>query len=58
MKKIRFEALLISGAVAGLGGAFMSMAYVSMFTKSMVQVVDLLLWLLKLWDTGLRCFPC
>ena len=36
VKKIRFEALLISGAVAGLGGAFMSMAYVSMFTKDMV----------------------
>lgn len=36
VKKIRLEALLISGAVAGLGGAFMSMAYVSMFTKDMV----------------------
>lgn len=36
VKKIRLEALLISGAVAGLGGAFMSMAYVSMFTKDMI----------------------
>ncbi len=36
VKKIRLGALLISGAIAGLGGAFMSMAYVSMFTKDMV----------------------
>ncbi len=36
VKKIRLEALLISGAISGLGGAFMSMAYVSMFTKDMV----------------------
>lgn len=35
-KKIKLEALLISGAIAGLGGAFMSMAYVSLFTKDMV----------------------
>lgn len=33
---IRTKALLISGAISGLGGAFMSMAYVSMFTKDMV----------------------
>lgn len=36
VKKIRLKALLISGAIAGLGGAFMSMAYVSMFTKDMI----------------------
>ena len=30
-------ALLISGAIAGMGGAFMSMAYVSGFTKDMVS---------------------
>lgn len=36
VKKIRLKALLISGVLAGLGGAFMSMAYVSMFTKDMV----------------------
>lgn len=36
IKKIRLQALLISGAIAGLGGAFMSMAYVSMFTKDMI----------------------
>ncbi len=33
---IRQKALLISGGLAGLGGAFMSMAYLSMFTKDMV----------------------
>ena len=33
---VRFKALLISGAIAGLGGAFMSMAYVSTFTKDMI----------------------
>lgn len=36
VKSVRLKALLISGAIAGLGGAFMSMAYVSMFTKDMV----------------------
>lgn len=36
VKKIRLKALLISGAIAGIGGAFMSMAYVSMFTKDMI----------------------
>jgi simple sugar transport system permease protein len=35
--RIRFFALLISGAIAGMGGAFMSMAYVSGFTKDMVS---------------------
>lgn len=33
---VRLKALLISGAIAGFGGAFMSMSYVSMFTKDMV----------------------
>ena len=36
-RRIRFLALLISGAIAGMGGAFMSMAYVSGFTKDMVS---------------------
>ncbi len=36
-RRIRFYALIISGAIAGLGGAFMSMAYVSGFTKDMVS---------------------
>lgn len=36
-RKIRLYALIISGAIAGLGGAFMSMAYVSGFTKDMVS---------------------
>lgn len=35
--RIRFYALLISGTIAGMGGAFMSMAYVSGFTKDMVS---------------------
>lgn len=35
-RRIRFYALLISGAIAGMGGAFMSMAYVTGFTKDMV----------------------
>jgi len=36
-RRIRLYALLISGAIAGMGGAFMSMAYVSGFTKDMVS---------------------
>lgn len=36
VKLIKMKALLISGAIAGIGGAFMSMAYVSMFTKDMI----------------------
>lgn len=36
-RRIQFQALLISGAIAGIGGAFMSMAYVSGFTKDMVS---------------------
>lgn len=35
--KTRLIALLISGGIAGMGGAFMSMAYLSMFTKDMVS---------------------
>lgn len=36
VNNIRQTALLISGGLAGLGGAFMSMAYLSMFTKDMI----------------------
>ena len=36
VKGVRLKALLISGAIAGFGGVFMSMSYVSMFTKDMV----------------------
>ena len=36
-RRIRFLALLISGAIAGMGGAFMYMAYVSGFTKDLVS---------------------
>ncbi|NLM12018.1 MAG: ABC transporter permease [Clostridiaceae bacterium] len=36
VKSIRQKALIISGALAGCGGAFMSMAYLSMFTKDMI----------------------
>jgi len=36
-RRIRFYALLISGAIAGMGGSFMSMAYVTGFTKDMVS---------------------
>ncbi|TAH64703.1 MAG: ABC transporter permease [Anaerolineaceae bacterium] len=36
VKVVRLKALLISGAIAGFGGAFMSMSYVSMFTKDMI----------------------
>lgn len=36
-RRIRLYALMISGAIAGMGGAFMSMAYVSGFTKDMVS---------------------
>jgi len=35
--KIKVIALLISGALAGLGGAFMSMGYVSWFSRDMVS---------------------
>jgi len=35
--KTRLIALLISGGIAGMGGAFMSMAYLSMFTKDMIS---------------------
>lgn len=35
--KTRLIALLASGGIAGMGGAFMSMAYLSMFTKDMIS---------------------
>lgn len=35
--KVKFVALLISGMLAGLGGAFMSMGYVSTFSRDMVS---------------------
>ncbi|MDD3169427.1 MAG: ABC transporter permease [Eubacteriales bacterium] len=35
--KTRLVALLMSGGIAGMGGAFMSMAYLSMFTKDMIS---------------------
>lgn len=34
--KIRLQALIISSIMTGVGGAFMSMSYVSMFTEDMV----------------------
>lgn len=34
--KVKFTALLISGLLAGFGGAFMSMGYVSTFSRDMV----------------------
>lgn len=34
--KYKYLSLMIAGALAGLGGAFMSMGYVSFFTKGMV----------------------
>ena len=37
VNKTRLIALLVSGGIAGMGGAFMSMAYLSMFTKDMVS---------------------
>ncbi len=36
VEKTRYLALAISGALAGLGGAFMSMGYVSYFTRDMI----------------------
>ena len=36
-RRIRLYALIISGVIAGMGGAFMSMAYVSGFTKDMIS---------------------
>lgn len=36
VKRIQFIALLIGGAVASLGGAYMSMGYLSNFSKNMV----------------------
>lgn len=36
VKKIRFIAFTISGAIAGIGGAFMSMGYVQLFSRDMV----------------------
>jgi simple sugar transport system permease protein len=35
VKKIKFIALTISGVLAGLGGAYMSMGYMSMFQRNM-----------------------
>ncbi len=35
--RTRLIALLASGGIAGMGGAFMSMAYLSMFTKDMIS---------------------
>lgn len=36
VKRVQFIALCISGILAGCGGAFMSMGYLSMFTRDMV----------------------
>lgn len=35
VKKIQYQALVLSGIMAGLGGAFMSMGYVSWFSQNM-----------------------
>ena len=37
MDRIQYTALTISGILAGLGGAFMTMGYLSIFTKGMVS---------------------
>lgn len=36
VRKIQFIALCLSGLLAGFGGAFMSMGYLSMFTRDMI----------------------
>ena len=36
VRKVQFIALCLSGLLAGFGGAFMSMGYLSMFTRDMV----------------------
>lgn len=36
VRRIRFISLCISGLMAGFGGAFMSMGYLSMFTRDMI----------------------
>lgn len=36
VKKICFTSFIISGAIAGIGGAFMSMGYVQLFSRDMV----------------------
>lgn len=36
VKKVQFIALCLSGLLAGFGGAFMSMGYLSMFTRDMI----------------------
>jgi simple sugar transport system permease protein len=36
VKKVQFIALCLSGILAGAGGAYMSMGYLSMFTRNMV----------------------
>lgn len=36
VRKIKFEALLLSGIIASFGGAFMSMGYLSYFAKDMI----------------------
>ena len=36
VKRIRFAAFMISGAIAGVGGAFMSMGFVQLFSRGMV----------------------
>ena len=36
VRKVQFVALCLSGILAGFGGAFMSMGYLSMFTRDMI----------------------
>ena len=36
VRKVQFIALCLSGVLAGFGGAFMSMGYLSMFTRDMI----------------------
>ena len=36
VRKVQFVALCLSGLLAGFGGAFMSMGYLSMFTRDMI----------------------
>ena len=37
VKRVQFTALILSGVLASLGGAFMSMGYLSNFTKNMIS---------------------
>ncbi len=58
VRRVKFEALLLSGLFASLGGAFMSMGYLSYFARDMMAGRGYIGMPPPRWPTAIAFLPC